>query len=103
MQDPNLMATRLQLRALERRVVQLESALNSPNEDNVMTHEQARWIVDALAFEYEEGDTSKWSAHNQVWSENFRLWLATHLVSTSESYWFNVEENADKAARQHTI
>jgi hypothetical protein len=101
----NLMAMRLEMRALERRVVQLESSRpNIPSystttyEERVMTHEQARWMVDALAFEYEEGDTSKWSAHNQVWNENFQLWLAKHLVNASEAYWFNVEENADKAA-----
>jgi hypothetical protein len=82
MQDPNLMATRLQLRALERRVVRLESALNSPNEGNVMTHEQADWIVDTLSFEHEEGDTSK------AWSESHKLWMAKHLVNASEAYWF---------------
>jgi hypothetical protein len=100
----NLMVMSLKMRALERRVAQLESSRpNIPSywtttyEERIVSSTQADWIVDTLSFEHEEGDTSK------AWSKSHKLWIAKLLVSASEAYWLNVEENADKAARRHTI
>mgnify|MGYP003152797278 CR=1 FL=1 len=95
----NLIAIRLQMRALERRVARLESSRpnipshwTTPYEERIVSSTQADWLVDTLSCEHEEGDTSK------AWSESHKLWMVKHLVNASEAYWFNVEENADKAA-----
>jgi len=58
-----------------------------------MTHERAAWIVDALAFEDTEG-------YEYEWSEEFRDWLTSHLVTVNQDYWSYVRDYADKQARR---
>ena len=86
--EPNVMVRDTYIKYLERRVKELS------NEGNVMTREQAKFMVDDLSFEYEEGDTSR------AWGENFRLWLESHLVRSNESYRTWVGDNEYKASRR---
>ena len=58
-----------------------------------MTPERAAWIVNALAFEDTEG-------YEYEWSEEFRDWLTSHLVTVNQDYWSYVRDYADKQARR---